>query len=76
LIFEVRSPRNRWPDILVKVAEYLAAGVQYVVVLDPDPQTALVSSAEQPPRILGPDEELKFPDLLGDFQVVVRRFFE
>jgi len=76
LIIEVRSPGNRWPDILVKIAEYLAAGVQYVVILDPDPQTALVSSAEQPPRILGPDEELKFPDLLGDFQVVVRRFFE
>ena len=76
LIFEVRSPGNRWPDILVKVAEYLAAGVQYVVVLDPDPQTALVVSAEQPPRILGPDEVLKFPDLLGEFQVVVRRFFD
>jgi len=76
LIIEVRSPGNRWPDILVKVAEYLAAGVQYVVVLDPDPQTALVASAEQPPRILGPDEELKFPDLLGKFHVVVRRFFE
>ena len=76
LIIEVRSPGNRWPDILVKIAEYLAAGVQYVVVLDPDPQTALVSSAEQPPRILGPDEVLKFPDLLGEFQVVVRRFFD
>jgi len=63
-------------SILVKIAEYLAAGVQYVVVLDPDPQIALVSSAEQPPRILGPDEELKFPDLLGEFRVVVRRFFE
>ena len=76
LIIEVRSPGNRWPGILVKIAEYLAAGVQYVVVLDPDPQTALVVSAEQPPRILGPDDVLKFPDLLGEFQVVVRRFFE
>ena len=76
LIFEVRSPGNRWPAILVKVAEYLAAGVQFMVVLDPDPQTALVYSAEQPPRILGPDDVLKFPDLLGEFQVVVRRFFE
>jgi len=76
LIFEIRSPGNRWPAILVKVAEYLAAGSQYVVVLDPDTQTALVASAEQPPRILGPDEVLEFPDLLGEFQVVVRRFFE
>jgi hypothetical protein len=50
--------------------------VPFVVVLDPDPQTALVVSAEQPPRILGPDDVLKFPDLLGEFQVVVRRFFE
>jgi len=76
LIFEVRSPGNRWPAILVKVAEYLDAGVQYVVVLDPDPQTALVYSAEQQPQILGPDDELTFPDLLGEFRVVVRRFFE
>ncbi len=76
LIFEVRSPGNRWPDILVKIAEYLAAGVQYVVVLDPDSQTALIASAEQPPRILGPDDLLKFPDLLGEFHAEVRRFFE
>ena len=62
--------------MLAKIAEYLDAGVQYVVVLDPDPQTALVSSAEQPPRILGPDEELRFPDILGEFQVLVRRFFD
>src|SRR3954454_11353921 len=34
VVFEVRSPTDRWPPILAKVAEYLAAGVAFVVVLD------------------------------------------
>jgi hypothetical protein len=46
------------------------------VVLDPEPQTALIFSADDPPRMLGPDEELSFHQLLGDFRVAVRRFFD
>jgi len=76
LIFEVRSPSDRWPQIIAKVAEYLAAGSLYVVVLDPDPRTALIYGADQPPRMLGLEEELTFPDLLGEFRVRVSRLFE
>ena len=43
LAVEVRSAHDGWPEILEKVAEYLAAGVLTVVVLDPGPQTAHVS---------------------------------
>ena len=46
-----------------------------VIVLDPDPETAHVFRPDQPPRVLGPDDELTVPDLLGDFRVAVRRFF-
>jgi Uma2 family endonuclease len=76
LIIEVRSPSDRWTKLLGKVAEYLEAGVLVVVVLDPEPRTAHVYDADRPARILGPDDELTLPEILGDFQVAVRRFFE
>jgi Uma2 family endonuclease len=76
LIVEVRSPSDRWPKILAKVAEYLEAGVLAVVVLDDDSRTALLSMADQAPRRLGPDDELTIPEILPGFAVPVRRFFE
>jgi Uma2 family endonuclease len=76
LIVEVRSPSDRWPEILTKVAEYLNAGVLAVVVLDDDSRTALLCRADQAPRRLGPDDLLEFPDILPGFAVPVRRFFE
>src|SRR5262249_45119838 len=75
LVIEVRSPSDRWPDIEEKVAEYLHAGVLVVVVLDPDPRTAHLYSADVPTRVLGPDDELTLPEILGDFRVRVARFF-
>jgi Uma2 family endonuclease len=76
LVFEVRSPDDRWGDILSKVDEYLHVGVTAVIVLDPGPRTAHVFCFDQEPQKLGPDDELMFPDLLGGFRVAVRRFFE
>ena len=76
LVVEVRSDDDRWRDILAKVHEYLDAGVKVVIVLDPDPERAHIFRPDQAPRDLGPDDELTVPDLLGDFRVAVRRFFE
>ncbi len=76
LVVEVRSDDDRWRDILAKLHEYLDAGVKVVIVLDPDPERAHVFRPDQAPRELGPDDELTVPDLLGDFRVAVRRFFE
>jgi Uma2 family endonuclease len=76
LIVEVRSPSDRWPKFLAKVAEYLNAGVLAVVVLDDDSRTALLSMADQAPRRLGPDDELTLPEILPGFSVLVRRLFE
>jgi Uma2 family endonuclease len=76
LVVEVRSPGERWADLLAKDTEYLNAGVVVVLVLDPDATSAQVYRADQPPRILGPDDELTLPDLLGEFRVAVRRFFD
>ena len=36
LVVEVRSPTDRWPQVLARVAEYLEAGVTAVMVLDDD----------------------------------------
>jgi Uma2 family endonuclease len=76
LVFEVRSPGDRWSQIHAKVAEYLEAGVKVVCVLDEQTQQAHVFTADQPPRILKADEELTLPEVLGEFRVLVRRFFE
>ena len=76
LVFEVRSTGDRWRQIHVKVAEYLAAGVTLVCVLDQQTETAHVFHSDESPRVVKRDEELTLPEVLPDFRVVVRRFFE
>jgi Uma2 family endonuclease len=76
LIVEVRSPSDSWREILFKVTEYLRAGVLKVVVLDPRSRKAHIFTSDDEPVVLGPDDELTIPDLLGDFRVAVHRFFD
>jgi Uma2 family endonuclease len=77
LVFEVRSPIERWAQITVKVGEYLGAGVQVVCVLDSQVEALSVYSADELPRVLTADDDLTLPGLFGpDFRVTVRRFFE
>jgi Uma2 family endonuclease len=76
LVFEVKSPSDRWPVVLQKAAEYLNAGVLFVTVLDPDEENVVVYSAEGQPRSLGRDDELSYPGVLPGFAVVVGRLFE
>lgn len=76
LVIEVRSPSDRWPKLLAKVAEYLNAGVSVVCVLDGDTRTARLDDAEGMSRVFGEDEQLTFPGLLDGFRVRVGRFFE
>jgi Uma2 family endonuclease len=76
LVFEIRSPSDRWRKIYAKVAEYLDLGVLVVCVLDPDTQCAHLYYSDQPARTLGPDDELTFPECLPDFRVLVRSLFE
>lgn len=75
LVFEVRSPGDRWRDILAKVAEYLAAGVLRVCVLDQATETITVYSPDEPEVKLTRDQELVLPDILPGFAVRVARFF-
>jgi len=76
LVFEVRSPDDRWAAVLSKVAEYLSAGVTVVAVLDPERRTVHVFEGEAPVRIFSEGDELTIPSVLGEFRVAVKRFFE
>ena len=75
LVIEVRSPSDRQVDIDEKVAEYLAAEVLVVCVLDPEDRTGCLFRPGQPAVVLGPDDELTFPEVLGDFRVLVGDLF-
>lgn len=76
VIFEVRSPGDRWKEILTTVAEYLNASVLAVCVLDPQTQTLIVYRQDEPEQMLTVDEELHLPELHPDFCVTVSRLLE
>ena len=76
LIFEVRSPGDRWNEILEKVGEYLKAGVTLVCVLDSRTESATVFRTDAPPQTFTAEQELVLPEMLPGFRVLVRRFFE
>ncbi|HEY7425483.1 MAG TPA: Uma2 family endonuclease [Gemmataceae bacterium] len=76
LVFEVRSPTDRWGRILAKVAEYLEAGVTVVCVLDQMTEQGRVYRSDDPGQEFTAEQELTIPDVLPDFRVVVQRFFE
>jgi Uma2 family endonuclease len=76
LVFEVRSPTERWSRLISKAGEYLEAGVTVVCLLDPVSETAQVYRSDELPRTLHANDELILPDVLGELRVPVRRFFE
>jgi Uma2 family endonuclease len=75
LVFEVLSPSDRWSKVMVKVGEYLMAGVVVVCVVDCAKQCVHVFHGEQPPRVVEPHEELAVPEVLGNFRVPIAQFF-
>lgn len=76
LVFEVRSPSDRWAAITAKVGEYLTAGVLVVCVLDPETESMMVYPANAIARRLTADDELTLPEALPDFRVPIRQFFD
>ena len=75
MITEVRSPTERWTKVFIKVAEYLEAGVEVVVILDPTTETASVYRPDELQQIFDNGDELVLPDVLPGFAVPVRRLF-
>ncbi len=62
LVFEVRSPSDRWNDVMDKVNEYLVVGI-IVVVIDPGPQAVHVFEPNHLARVLGPTDMFDLPAL-------------
>jgi Uma2 family endonuclease len=76
LIIEVRSPDQPWREVLTKVAEYLAADVRVVCVLDVVRQTCTIYRPDEPETTLPAQDTLSLPDVLPGFSVRVGQFFE
>lgn len=76
IAFEVRSPSDRLATVIEKIDEYLAAGVDFVTLLDPLARQATVYSQDQPKRILGDNDVLVFPSQLPGLEIGLHRLFE
>ena len=76
LVFEVRSPSDRWGALHVKISEYLRVDVKAVCVLDDDTRSVHVFYSDREPQVLTATDELSLPDVLGEFSVKIARFFE
>jgi Uma2 family endonuclease len=71
---EVRSPHDRWPEIIQKVGEYLAIGVQEIWVIDPDTRRVHVYFADTEPDVLEVGATLR-SRALPEFECPVEEFF-
>jgi len=75
LAVEVRSPTDRLPDVLAKVAMELEAGVALVWLVDPPARTVAVYTVGQAVRVLGEGHALEGRDVLPGFRVEVAEIF-
>jgi Uma2 family endonuclease len=76
VVFEIRAATDRMSKLLKRIAEFLAAGVGVVGLIDPDSETITIFAGEAPPRLLGKTETLELGKLLPGFRVPVSKFFE
>jgi Uma2 family endonuclease len=76
LIVEVRSPSDRWIQLVEKANEYLDAGIQVVLLIDPESQQVHLYQQGIEPVVLGLNDELALPNQLPGFSTSVRKFFE
>jgi Uma2 family endonuclease len=76
VVFEVRSPDDKWSKLQAKVAEYLEAGVLIVCVVEPVRGTVTVYTADEAPEKLTGEAVLTLADVLPGFSVPISAFFE
>jgi Uma2 family endonuclease len=76
LAMEVRSPDETSRDIDAKVADYLAAGVSAVVVIDPDADSVTRHRPGYPPRVARRGGELDLDDVVPGFRCAVNDILE
>ena len=76
LVVEIRSPSDRWKDILTKVVEYLDAGVTVVCVVDPTTETGRIYRSDRDEEQLKNGDLVTFDDVLPGFSVPLKQLFE
>lgn len=76
LIIEILSPSNRRGDMHAKVADYLAAGVSLVWVVDPWSETVRLYKTLLAPQVLRGDDLLEGGEALPDLDLRVGDLFE
>jgi Uma2 family endonuclease len=76
LVVEVRSPSDTILEMTRKADEYLAAGVQVVLIADPATDSVGVFRANELPQRFHNGDTLTLPDVLPGFEVLVAKFFE
>lgn len=76
LVVEVRSPSDSIPDMTNKANEYLNAGVQVVLILDPQNDTAAVHRLGELPQRFSNGDVVTLPEVSPNFAVPASKFFE
>jgi Uma2 family endonuclease len=71
LAIEVLSPDDRWKLVKEKIDEYLAAGVNYAVLVDPAAVTMQIFSSDGRVLELDADDQFALPDVLPGFSMTV-----
>jgi Uma2 family endonuclease len=69
LVVEVPSPSDRFKDVMLKVRDYLEAGVRLIWVLDAQSQVTAVFRPGAPVRFLDVDDALDGEDVLPGFRL-------
>lgn len=75
LVVEVVSPNDTWTEIRKKVKEYLGAGVNVVVVIEPDERTLTVFRSLTNVLELTVADTLTLEDILPDFSLPLAELF-
>lgn len=76
LVVEIRSKNDTIPELKHKAAEYLAVGVQIVLVVDPDSKTVIEHRPNVEPRVFGESETLLLDELIPGFRLNVSEYFD
>ena len=75
LAVEVISPHDRYTEVEEKVADWLAAGVQLVILVNPRNRSVTLRAPGQPPVILTDQDTLDGGAVIPGWQMPVRDIF-
>jgi Uma2 family endonuclease len=76
LAVEIVSPSDRSSDVDAKVIEYLRAGTQLVLVVQPRTRTVTAYTPDHTARVYSEDDTISLRDVVPDFQLTVADIFQ